>query len=47
MGWAPTRDVYEGMGVAEVAFVDDMLLWNGTKRGLGRRVEELSRGLLK
>ena len=47
MGWDPARDVFEGMGVAEVAFVDDMLLWNGTKAGLGKRVEELSRGLLR
>ena len=45
MGWDPARDVYEGLGVAEVAFVDDMLLWNGTKQGLGQRVEELRVGL--
>ena len=36
--WAPQDDVYKGLEFAEAAFVDDCLLWNGSKRVLEQRI---------
>ena len=35
------RDSYEGLGVSEAAYVDDMLLWHGSREGLQAKVERL------
>ena len=37
------RDSYEGLRVSETAYVDDMLLWHGSREGLQEKVEHLVR----
>ena len=39
--WQPHGDVYQGLGFAESAFVDDCILWNGKKHVLERRTSQL------
>ena len=39
--WQPQEDVYQALGFAESAFVDDCILWNGKKHALERRTSQL------
>ena len=40
-GWSYGSDAFEGLEFAESAFVDDCILWNGSKPVLARRKREL------
>ena len=43
MSWDPKADVYAGL--AQVACVDDMIMWNGSKEGLAGKVAAVTEGL--
>ena len=43
--WGVENDSYQGMQFAESAFVDDCILWNGSKDKLSQRAGQLIQGL--
>ena len=45
--WCRFQDSYVGLGVSEAAYVDDLLMWHGSREGLQHRVRTLSEELRK
>ena len=40
-GWDPRKGILDGLNLGEIAFVDDLIAWEGSVQGLSRKTQQL------